>query len=345
MIFLSLPTLHLAASAGAILLAASTGDPAGSWRIGDPPAIERVLLDLRTDRALPGLFPLLPDAAIVHEACTRAALTAREASFAEAQADFLFAVAKCTSTEGSFAQCIRELRQTFHDARALAQRQYEARRAVCRLLDEDTYDPDLQENEFSPRIDNRYFPLVPGRTLVYRTNGQPVEEIRVTTSADTFVVDDIECRAVRDTVTADGELVEDTDDWYAQHRDGTVWYLGELARNYENGVLHDLDGSWSAGEDGAHPGIQMKARPRVGDSYRQEFLLGDAEDLATVVAVGETVTVPAGTFTGCIRTEDWSPVEPGIIESKWYAPGVGFVLGVNQTSGVRTELVRIIAPR
>jgi hypothetical protein len=308
-------------------------------------AVERALLELCTDRALPGLFPLTVDTAVVHDACVQAALTAREAALAEAQADFLFAVAKCTSTEGSFGHCIRELRQAFHEARELARRQYEARRAVCRLLDEDTYDPDLQENEFSATVDNRFFPLVPGRTLVYRTNGEQVEETRVTTLAETFVVDDIECRVVRDTVTADGELVEDTDDWFAQHRDGTVWYLGELARNYENGVLHDLDGSWSAGEDGAHPGIQMKARPRVGDAYRQEFLLGDAEDLATVVAVGETVTVPAGRFTGCIHTEEWSPIEPGVVESKWYAPGVGFVLGVNQTSGVRTELVRIIAPR
>ncbi|MBI5851706.1 MAG: hypothetical protein HZB39_11875 [Planctomycetes bacterium] len=344
MILFPFVTADLAARLSAALFAIGAVAAPGPV-IEEQIAIERALLALSADRALPGLFPPAVDAAIVHDACVRAALTAREAAFAEAQADFLFAVAKCTSTEGSFGHCIRELRQAFHEARALAQRQYEARRAVCRMLDEDTYDPDLQETEFSPTIDNRFFPLVPGRTLVYRTNGDPVEETRVTTLAETFVVDDIVCRAVRDTVTAGGELVEDTDDWFAQHRDGAVWYLGELARNYENGLLHDLDGSWSAGEDGAHPGIQMKANPRVGDSYRQEFLLGDAEDLATVVAVGETVRVPAGTFTGCIRTEEWSPLEPGIVETKYYAPGFGFVLGINQTSGVRTELVRVIAPR
>jgi hypothetical protein len=101
-------------------------------------------------------------------------------------------------------------------------------------------------------------------------------------------------------------LIEETYDWYAQDKEGNVWYLGEDSKEYENGKAANSKGSWEAGVDGAKPGIIMKGDPKIGDSYRQEYLKGKAEDMADVVALSESVAVPFGTFTDCLKTRDWS---------------------------------------
>lgn len=147
---------------------------------------------------------------------------------------------------------------------------------------------------------------------------------------------------VRDTVRLDGEIIEDTFDWFAQHRDGSVWYFGEDTHEYEGGVPVNAAGAWEAGIDGAQPGIVMPAEPAVGDSYRQEFYEGEAEDEAEVLALGETVTVSFGTFDDTVKTADTTPLEPGVLEHKYYARGVGLVLEVNvNEDGTRTELVTV----
>jgi hypothetical protein len=131
---------------------------------------------------------------------------------------------------------------------------------------------------------------------------------------------------VRDQVFVDGELAEDTFDWYAQDRQGNVWYFGEDSREIENGKVVSTEGSWEAGVDGAKPGIVMLGEPRVGDAYRQEFYRGEAEDQARVLALGESMTVPYGSFDQVLVTEDRNPLEPRLLENKLYAPGVGVVL-------------------
>ena len=136
---------------------------------------------------------------------------------------------------------------------------------------------------------------------------------------------------MRDTVTVDGEVVEDTRDWYAQDRDGNVWYFGEETAEYEDGKVVSTEGSWEAGVDGALPGIVMHAAPEVGDAYRQEFYEGEAEDLAEVVRDGESATVPAGTFDDVVVIKEWNPLEPESIEEKSFAQGVGMVLEVIDT--------------
>jgi hypothetical protein len=192
-------------------------------------------------------------------------------------------------------------------------------------------------------VTNIYFPLVPGRTLVYHSQTpEGLEVVSVTTLAPTFVIAGVECRQVRDVVTLAGELVEDTIDWYAQHQNGNVWYFGEVAKNYEDGVLDNLDGSWRTGKDGAKPGIQMLANPTPETAYRQEFLINEAEDIAEVEALNRTITVPYGTFTGCLQTEETTLLEPGARTFMYYAPGVGLVLEVNPDTGERVELVQII---
>ena len=154
----------------------------------------------------------------------------------------------------------------------------------------------------------------------------------------------VECTVVRDTVTVDGELVEDTLDWFAQDRNGNVWYFGEISKSFEDGDLVSLDGSWRAGVDGAKPGIVMKAHPAVGDVYRQEFLLGVAEDYARVVSLSGDATVPAASCTNCLVTGDFVPLEPDADERKFYKRGVGLILEVDRTTGDRVELIEYQAP-
>jgi hypothetical protein len=147
---------------------------------------------------------------------------------------------------------------------------------------------------------------------------------------------------VRDRVWLDGELIEDTDDWYAQDKDGNVWYFGEDVKNYENGVLVDRSGSWEAGVDGAKAGVVMWAQPEVGSIYYQEYYQGQAEDIGEVVSDNETVDVPYGTMSGCLQTEDTTPLEPDVLEYKYYCPGVGQALTIDVTEGnARFELTEV----
>ena len=146
---------------------------------------------------------------------------------------------------------------------------------------------------------------------------------------------------MRDTVTVDDELVEDTYDWYAQDKEGNVWYMGEDSKEYEDGAVVSTEGSWEAGVDGAKPGMIMKGNPQAGDSYRQEYYKGEAEDMAKVISLNESVSVPYGSFENCLQTEEWTPLEPDVLEHKYYAPSVGLVLEVDIESEDRVELIDI----
>ncbi|MCB9918670.1 MAG: hypothetical protein H6832_09730 [Planctomycetes bacterium] len=289
------------------------------------------------------LAPTMPGSATPprEDTCSKVAAIAMHASHTEAAADFLVQIAARISSGSSFWKAYKDSEEAYFDAIREAGKVFDARLHVCKLVGEAAYDPDLDPKDFSSTVDHPYFPLEPGRTLVYRKKtSEGVEVIRVTTKSETIDIDGIECRIIRDVVKLDGELIEDTFDWYAQDKCGNVWYLGEIAKNYEDGRLHDLDGSWTSGEDLAKPGILMPAKPSVGLAYRQEYYLGVAEDLARVVRTDAKVTTQYGTFENCIETEDWTPLEPGSFERKFYARGIGFVYG-KSSSGDVVELVRI----
>ena len=190
------------------------------------------------------------------------------------------------------------------------------------------YAPELDPARFVDVIDNPYLPLAVGSRWVYEGEadepGQS-EHIEVVVLPERMEILGISATVVRDTVTIDGVLVEDTHDWFAQDTEGNVWYLGEYAENYEDGELVDTEGSWEAGVDGAFPGIVMLAHPAVGDAYRQEFYEGEAEDLGEVLSIGGQREVPAGPYTDVLVTRDWNPLEPEVVEEKTYAPGVGMI--------------------
>jgi hypothetical protein len=159
-------------------------------------------------------------------------------------------------------------------------------------------------------------------------------------------VNGVTATVVRDQAFLDGELIEDTEDWFAQDAEGNVWYLGEDTKEYENGQVVSTEGSWEWGVDGALPGIIMWADPaaHLGEEYRQEFYQGEAEDFGKVVAVDQSVDVPHGSLSQCIRTEDTTPLEPNQLENKYYCAGTGLVLEVAVSSGERLELVQVEAP-
>jgi hypothetical protein len=206
---------------------------------------------------------------------------------------------------------------------------------------DDDYNPVIEPANFVTTIDNPYFPLVPGTTYTYKGETEDgLEEIKVFVTDETKEILGVTCVVVRDTVTVDGELVEDTYDWYAQDKAGNVWYMGEDSKEYEDGEVVSTEGSWEAGVDGAKPGIIWQANPQVGESYRQEYYAGEAEDMAEVVSLNESVTVPNGSYN-TIQTKEWTPLEPGVLEYNYYASGVGAVLEVNPETGERVELVNI----
>jgi hypothetical protein len=152
----------------------------------------------------------------------------------------------------------------------------------------------------------------------------------------------VTCVVVHDVLRRDGTVIEDTYDWYAQDDLGNVWYFGEDTKEFGAKGEVSTAGSWQAGVNGAQPGIVMPARPAVGPAYRQEYLAGQAEDMGQIFAVGDTVSVPYGSFTGCLRTREWSLLESGR-EIKWYAKGVGLVKS-RSTSGELSELVEVTRP-
>jgi hypothetical protein len=187
------------------------------------------------------------------------------------------------------------------------------------------YAPEIDPARFTDVIDNPFLPLLRGARWVYEArDGDEVERIEVTVTDDRRLVMGVSTVVVHDVVSVDGEVIEDTYDWFAQDDVGNVWYFGEATVAYIDGRASGA-GSWEAGVDGARPGIVMAAHPEVGMAYRQEYLAGEAEDMGQVVALDGTAETPFGSFSDLVVTIDWTPLEPDVVERKRYATGVGFV--------------------
>jgi hypothetical protein len=188
------------------------------------------------------------------------------------------------------------------------------------------YAPEIDAADFVAGIDNPYMPWVVGSQWVYEGTSDGERERNVVVVTDRHrTIEGIEATVVHDQVFSGGELKEDTFDWYAQDRDGNVWYLGEDTKEYEDGKVTGTQGSWEAGVDGALPGIVMPGDPTVGHAYRQEYYAGEAEDMGEILDVGGAIDVPAGHYDDVVTTTDWTPLEPDVIEHKTYAPDVGVV--------------------
>lgn len=205
---------------------------------------------------------------------------------------------------------------------------------------DDDYDPEIDPADFTSVVDNPYLSFIPGTVWRYEGVNEDGEakEIEITVTSESKTVMGIEMVVVQDRVWEKGELVEDTVDWYAQDTEGNVWYFGEVVSNYDEGELKDNAGSWEAGVNGAKPGIMMLADPQVGVSYRQEYLVGEAEDLVKVESITETVETGLGTYTNCVRTKDFNPFEPNILEDKYYCKENGGLAYEIKVAGEEGEI-------
>jgi hypothetical protein len=204
-----------------------------------------------------------------------------------------------------------------------------------------TIGPDAWKDpsNFVAVIDNQWLPLKPGTVLRYEgtKDGKRARDLTTVTSR-TEVVAGVPCIVVDDKLWLNGKIEETTLDNYVQDRAGNVWYFGEDTQELDaNGNITSTEGSWHSGVDSAVPGIFMEANPVVGHAFQQEYLQGQAEDHFEVLKLDATITVPAGTYTGALLTKEWTPLEPDVLDHKWYVAGIGEVAEV-AVKGPKEEL-------
>jgi hypothetical protein len=310
---------------------------------------------------LVAVFQMFSSPAIAADrACADTSKYAKKACDNSANEANNLALGKCKNvSKDNQADCQAAAKQDLKLALDECKSQFDARQEVCKELGGGPYDPNTGTQNFVSNLSgNTYFPLTPA-TYTYKSyapNGTVIEKDIVKVTNQTRPILGVTCRVVRDIVTdPDDNVTEDTTDWYAQDVNGNVWYFGEIAQQFEGGILVGIEGSWTAGKEGAKPGYIMLANPKVGDVYRQEFALGDAEDMARVVETGLlTIPLPAGVnlpdgVTGpYLHTQDFSALEPDSVlegqhEDKYCAPGVGLVLTI-APDGTKEVLVGITKP-
>ncbi len=305
--------------------------------------------------------------------CERTADTMLQACRYDVRDNYYETLANCQNigSRSERRSCFQEARAVRHEESEFCGEVKEARTEACEILNEDRYDPDpLLVNEFvDPNVvgdDGIYAPnpfvsVVAGHTYVLRAGEEGEETVIVHVTEDTRDILGVPCRVVIDIVVEESieegeveyEAVEVTDDWFAQSVDGDVVYCGEVARNFEDGVLRDLDGSFEAGLDFAKSGFLVHQTPIWGEAHRQEFSLGEAEDIVQYVGIGtapseeeggnvENEKYSCGTDQ-CLQTFDFAPVDPESTEYKYYLPDIGFVLAVamedGELTGEREELM------
>ena len=299
---------------------------------------------------------------VVHpRACSKTATAAFLACENEKKDDYWIAQGNCYYTDGEDqTDCFADAKKDYKEAKGECRDQLDARKDLCDELGEEPYDPKIIPAHFVDPEDiggdvdpNPYFPLVPGSKWLYKTvvRGEGITETNtdeVLTETETIM--DVECVIVHDVVyegdsTSEDDILEDTYDYYAQDEDGNVWYFGEFSLSFEED-LPSMEGSWLFGVDDAKPGIIMFANPEEGVVYRQEFALGDAEDWAKLESLNAIVSDLPYTDGNCVeddecgQTAEGTPLEPDVIEYKYYKSGIGTVLEYAPDTGERTQLYR-----
>jgi len=285
---------------------------------------------------------LAPPAALAAGFCTQTSDAALTACQNDARVTFYTSKGICINEtdDKDRTKCNADAQQTLTDDMQSCNDEHDARLHVCSLLGEDRYDPEFEPRQFVNPDDighgvkpNPFFPVVVGMRWKYTGGGQ-VDIVTITDK--TKLIDGVTCRVSEDVVTdaKTGNVLEQTDDWFAQDLAGNVWYCGELSREFETfrgdrpraPELTSIDGSFKADRDGDQPGIIMLASPQVGDAYREEFSLTNAEDIAEVISTTGSATSPfASCDKTCLVTRNTAPLEPGVIEKKYYAPGIGLI--------------------
>lgn len=302
-----------------------------------------------------GTILLLQGGTVIAQAgCSVSAHTQRLACEYDLRDDFYTVTAQCLDTDNQDPACFDAADADFGDGLDECNEVLAARLDLCESLNDATHDPAFGPDDAVNFVDpleigntvdpNPWFALVPGNRWVYQGDGESIE---VVVTSDTKLIDGVTCIVVIDTAMEDGVVVEITNDWYAQDVVGNVWYCGEIAENFEEfegddtvgPELVDIDGSWKAGRDRAEAGMLLPVDPLVGAVFRQEYAQTDAEDVIEIIALDATETSPGASCAGtCLMTRDFTPLEPGVEENKFYAPGIGLIVEVNPATNERVEL-------
>lgn len=330
---------------------------ARTWIPGRP--VWAVILLITAGLLLTAVQPALADGT-----CSATARAQYLACKNEVKDDYWEAYAVCLNLldDDEREECMEEAGEERGEAREECAEQLEARLELCCAIGEGPYDPDFDPEEFDDDFANLtnpniYLPIAIGNSWEYEGGD---ETIRVEVLDKTKLIDGVTCIVVNDVVAEDDEVIEDTLDWFAQAKDGAVHYCGELARDFEyfegddpmEAELVEIEGSFKSGRDGAKSGVLMMASPVVGETYRQEWALGDAEDVGEVLSIDygygndeefdELVPqelVELLCDDDCVVTRDFTPLEPDVEEYKFYAPGIGMFLEVDPETG---EIVQLI---
>ena len=325
--------------------------------------------------ALVALLPAAPATADHYKktACEQTADTMAQACRYDVRDNYYVTLANCQNIgdRGERRECFRDAYATNREEAAFCGEVKEARLEACEVLNEDRYDPDplLVYDFIDPNLvpdvypRNPYVSVAAGHTYVLRAGDEAEETVVVHVTEETREILGVQCRVVVDIVVESSvdeetdeleyEAVEVTNDWFAQAVNGDVVYCGEVAMNFEDGVLRDIDGSFEAGIDFAKSGFLVLNTPVWGLAHRQEFALGEAEDIVQYAALN---TAPSEEEGGnnpnpafscgtdkCLQTFDFAPINPESTEHKYYLPGIGFVLAVamddGEITGEREELM------
>lgn len=270
------------------------------------------------------------------------------------------------SPDDDLATCLDGARANYDEVLDECSAILESQVEVCDIMDDAAHVPDFGAAFAANFIDpleigqsvtpNQWFPLAQGNEWTYEgtfeEDGEMITEtIQVSVLNETKLIDGITCLVIRDVVTVDGELLEDTDDWFAQDVDGNVWYCGEEVKDFETfegdePPLPELisdDGSFKAGRDNDKGGVLLPQTPEIGAIIRQELSIGNAEDVIEILAVdGDESAIAASCNAACLVTRDFSPLDPESEENKYYAPGVGLILEIDIESGNRVELINFV---
>ena len=288
----------------------------------------------------------------------------RRACALDTNSTYLVTMAACLNFSDSAARqsCMGSAKTSFHDEARSCQDQLAARLQVCTAVGEQRYDPDFSQGAFDadyqhPSILNPFMPLVIGDRWDYQGSGE-FNQVEILSS--TKSISGVQCVVQHDQVFKGGFRREDTYDWLAQGRDGSVWYCGESSTDYATTALDhpavpelvSIDGSFKAGRGFDKPGVLFLANPQPGVTYREEVSLDNAEDVSTIVSTtyryGESAEldrlVPRGLAQllcrgDCVVTHAYSPLETGVVETKYFAPGIGFILSTVPSSGEISQLV------
>jgi hypothetical protein len=297
--------------------------------------------------------------------CSAATASLRRACEFEALDEFFVGRAACAheSTEDEFDACMLVHEDGRDELLEECGGIYEARLEVCDATADRPHDPPFGPQFTANFVDplqigagvtpNPFFPLVQGNVWEYQgmfeEDGEMITEtITVTVLDEVKLIAGIQCLVVRDFVTKNGELVEDTDDWFAQDTDGNLWYCGEEVKDYEtfeddeppNPELVAIDGAFKAGREGDEAGMLLPFTPIVGDVIRQEVSFTNAEDVIEILGVDADESSAFANCNGqCLLTRDFSPLDPGVEENKYYAPGIGLLVEIDLDTGDRVELV------